>query len=115
MMRTTVVSLDGLIHHPFTRTKNTFITYRIAYLTLKERLKPCPHPKKKTLKKKKDKMLQWKTSQCAMIHIVSAPAMETWGLLRLLLHTVQIGTMDKALHSGPLSNQCSLDARVIRT
>ena len=45
------------------------------------------------------------------------PAMETWGLLhlRLLLHMVEIGTMDKALHSCPRSNMCFLDARVIRT
>jgi len=53
-----------------------------------------------------------------MIHIASALAMETWGLLhllRLLLHVVEIGTMDKALHSGTHSNRCSLDARVIRT
>ena len=119
MTRTTVISRDGLIHHPFTRTQNTSSTYKTAFLTSKGRLKPCQHPKKKTLKKKKNKMFQWKTRQCAIIHIASAPAMETWHLLHplhhVLLHTVKIGTMDKALHSGPRSNLCSLDARVIRT
>lgn len=35
--------------------------------------------------------------------------------LLLLLHTVEIGTMHKALHSCPRSNLCSPDARVIRT
>jgi hypothetical protein len=117
MMRKTIISLHGLIHHAFTRMQDASNTYRTTYLTAKGRLKPCPNLKNKTLKKMEDKMFQWKTSLCAMIHITSAPARETWGLLHLLhlLHTVEIGTMDKTLHSGPRSNQCSLDARVIRT
>jgi hypothetical protein len=52
MMRTNVISLDGLIHQPFNWMKNTSSTYRTAYLTKKESLKPCLHPRKKTLKKK---------------------------------------------------------------
>ena len=56
-----------------------------------------------------DKMFRWKTRQCAMILIASAPVMETWHLLhllRFLIRTVVDGTMDKILRSIPRSNMC---------
>ena len=97
MMRTTVVSLDGLIHHPFTHMKNTFSTYRTAYLTLKE--------ENSQEEEGQDVMMEDKPvcndpyCKCPCHGNMGPPPPPP----------------PPPTYSGHLSNRCSLDTRVIRT